>query len=141
MAHLLFVYGTLLQPGNEFGRYLAKHSRYFKSGKIKGNLYDIGAYPGLLINGGASDWVYGDIYEVDNGTLKLIDDYEGYGPQQAQPNLYIRTLKAVQTARGETDAWVYLYNLPVNGLQKIRSGNYLEYIKQKNPPDYEPGDL
>jgi gamma-glutamylcyclotransferase (GGCT)/AIG2-like uncharacterized protein YtfP len=133
MTHLLFVYGTLLQPGNGLAQYLISNSTYLNAGYIKGTLYNIGDYPGLVINE-KSGRVYGSIYEIDDHVLKQIDDYEGYGPDQDEPNLYTRVMQPVKTTNGITDAWVYLYNLPVHGLQIISSGNYMQYIKQKKSP-------
>jgi gamma-glutamylcyclotransferase (GGCT)/AIG2-like uncharacterized protein YtfP len=133
MTHLLFVYGTLLQPGNGLAQYLISNCTYLNTGCIKGTLYDIGEYPGLVINE-ESGRVHGSIYEIDDQTLKQIDNYEGYGPDQDEPNLYIRVMQPVQTTNGVTEAWIYLYNLPVDGLQVIGSGNYMEYIKQKKSP-------
>jgi gamma-glutamylcyclotransferase (GGCT)/AIG2-like uncharacterized protein YtfP len=133
MTHLLFVYGTLLQPGNGLAQYLISNSTYLNTGYIKGTLYDIGEYPGLVIHED-SGLVHGSIYEIDDQTLKQIDNYEGYGPDQDEPNLYIRVMQPVQTINGVTEAWIYLYNLPVDGLQVIGSGNYMEYIKQKKSP-------
>ncbi|MDB5288154.1 MAG: hypothetical protein JWR05_3103 [Mucilaginibacter sp.] len=133
MTHLIFVYGTLLQPGNGLAQYLISNSTYLNAGYIKGTLYDIGEYPGLVINE-KSGLVHGSIYEINDQTLKQIDDYEGYGIDQEEPNLYIRMMISVQTTEGIIEAWVYLYNLPVDGLQIINSGKYMEYIKQKKSP-------
>lgn len=136
MIDILFVYGTLLQPGNPFADYLSQNCSYVSSGKIKGVLYDIGDYPGAVINNNADGYIHGDIYKLHHPeqNLKVIDYYEGFGPEQDQPNLYIRTLTSIETGKGFIDAWMYLYNLPVDGLLLIRSGNYAEYIKQKKSP-------
>jgi gamma-glutamylcyclotransferase (GGCT)/AIG2-like uncharacterized protein YtfP len=129
------VYGTLLQPGNEFAAYLNKHCIYLKPAKIKGLLYDIGEYPGLTLGSDNLYWIYGKLYHIDEKALKLIDSYEGYGDKEEQPNLFIREEHTTSTADGEIDAWVYIYNLPVDGLKSIPSGNYMEYLVQKKSPD------
>jgi gamma-glutamylcyclotransferase (GGCT)/AIG2-like uncharacterized protein YtfP len=138
MTRFIFVYGTLLQPANPYARYLTEHCSYISSGKVKGVLYDIGEYPGLTLNDKANCFSYGSIYKMDDPVtiLQVIDEYEGVGPGEDQPNLYRRVSMAVETPSGILDAWVYLYNLPVNGLEPIPSGNYLEYIKQKKSPGY-----
>jgi len=130
----LFVYGTLLQPGNQFAGYLSRHCTFIANGKVNGVLYDIGEYPGLIVNGGES-FVYGSVYRIDKDELlKKIDAYEGYGPDEEEPNLYIRTMLSILTTNGSINAWVYIYNHPVDCLPRIPSGNYLEYLKQKKSP-------
>jgi gamma-glutamylcyclotransferase (GGCT)/AIG2-like uncharacterized protein YtfP len=134
MKHILFVYGTLLQPGNELAAYLNKHCIYLKPAKIKGLLYDIDEYPGLTLESDNPYWIYGKLYHIDEKALKLIDSYEGYGDKEEQPNLFKREKHTTSTVDGEIDAWVYIYNMPVNGLNLITSGNYAEYIAQKKIP-------
>jgi gamma-glutamylcyclotransferase (GGCT)/AIG2-like uncharacterized protein YtfP len=138
MCNLLFVYGTLLQSSNPFAVYLQQQCIYVCIGKLKGLLYDIGEYPGAVINiNNFETYIYGSIYKLTNPevNLSVIDDYEGYGPEQDQPNLYIRTVAAIETDNDcIREAWIYLYNLPVNDLPQIASGNYTEYIKQKKSP-------
>jgi len=134
MLHLLFVYGTLLQPGNAFADHLARHCRFLYPAAIRGTLYDLGEYPGLIIHPNDTNKVTGNVYEVDDEVLKLIDDYEGYGEDEDQPNLYVRDLLTIETNRSATDAWVYIYNHPVNGMQIIASGDYLQYLSQKKSP-------
>ena len=136
MPILLFVYGTLLQTENHYARYINQHCSYISSGKVKGLLYDLGEYPGMIAVNKNNAWVYGSVYQMDNPTavLKVIDEYEGVGPEENQPNLYKRISMPVETPYGIQDAWVYLYNLPVKGLRPVPEGNYLEYIKQKKSP-------
>ncbi|WP_454802388.1 gamma-glutamylcyclotransferase family protein [Mucilaginibacter phyllosphaerae] len=136
MTDLLFVYGTLLRKGNPFANYLLQNSNYVFAGKIKGILYDIGEYPGLIITGNNHNYVYGSIYKLrqPEENLKIIDDYEGVGLDQEQPNLYTRQSAKIISETGAVDAWVYVYNRPVDGLPIIPSGNYMEYSKQKKSP-------
>ncbi len=130
MIDLLFVYGTLLQPGNPFANYLNLNSTYLSRGKVKGILYDIGEYPGLIISNNAQNYVYGHIYKLHNTkqNLCVIDDYEGVGPEHEQPNLYRREIATIETQNRVIDTWIYRYNLPVDGLPLIASGNYAEFI-------------
>jgi gamma-glutamylcyclotransferase (GGCT)/AIG2-like uncharacterized protein YtfP len=115
-----------LQSGNLFGRYLKQHGSYLSEGKIKGQLYDIGDYPGLVLTASLKEYVYGSIYQLNNvkETLKIIDDYEGCGPDQHQPNLFVRVREAIVTRDSVTIAWIYIYNLPVYSLRKMPSGKY-----------------
>jgi gamma-glutamylcyclotransferase (GGCT)/AIG2-like uncharacterized protein YtfP len=135
MTDLLFVYGTLLQSGNAFAEYLKQHCNYLLDGKIKGLLFDIGDYPGLILSTDAEGYVYGSIYQLNNinENLKIIDNYEGFGPDQDQPNLFVRVNQPVETGDGILNAWIYVYNLPLNGHQLIVSGRYNVFLNQKSP--------
>lgn len=125
----LFVYGSLLNDDNEFAVYLKQNCTFYAKGKFEGRLYDIGLYPGAIINAGSDEQVYGSIFLVNDPhvAFKVLDDYEGFGPDQSYPNLFIRQLVTTEFAEGKLDCWVYLYNLPVTGLTQIISGDYLAY--------------
>lgn len=123
----LFVYGTLLDADNEFAMFMRKHCRFVKKGKFKGILYDLGEYPGAVANlKNDNDYVYGNIYLMDYAKMVLekLDDYEGFGPDQEQPNLFIRQLMEIETNARPIDCWVYLYNRSVDGIKAIESGNW-----------------
>jgi gamma-glutamylcyclotransferase (GGCT)/AIG2-like uncharacterized protein YtfP len=129
---LLFVYGTLLTADNEFARYLKHNSTVMATGSFTGRLYDVGEYPGAVIDDKNSYPIKGVICKLNNAdALATLDDYEGYGDNQDQPNLFIRKLLPVETVEGSVNCWIYLYNLPVDGLSEIKSGNYKSYLKQK----------
>jgi len=131
MINKLFIYGSLLEADNEFGRYLKQHATIYKPGKFKGKLYDVGEYPGAVYLPDSDYNVHGIIIKLNDveETLKYIDDYEGFGNDQSQPNLFIRKLLTVQTADENVKCWVYLYNHPTSHLKQILSGDYLSYKK------------
>ncbi len=62
-------------------------------------------------------------------TLKILDEYEGFGENEEKPNLFTSEVIEVETDKGQIDWRVYLYNLRVNGLMLIISGKY-----QNQPP-------
>jgi gamma-glutamylcyclotransferase (GGCT)/AIG2-like uncharacterized protein YtfP len=128
-SNYLFVYGTLLDKRNEFSLYLNKHCRFYNNGRFKGRLYDIGEYPGAIANNNYPGYIYGSVVLINNlvKVLKQLDNYEGFGDNQQQPNLFVRELIEVETDKGFIKCWVYLYNLPLDGLRLIESGDYLEY--------------
>ncbi len=131
MINKLFIYGSLLETDNLFGSYLQQYGTFYSKGKFKGKLFDVGEYPGALYNPAGTYWVYGSIVVLDNveEALKVIDDYEGYGYDQLQPNLFIRKLLTIITGDKPVKCWVYLYNHPVNHLKQIHSGDYIAYKK------------
>lgn len=127
----LFVYGTLLDERNPFGAFLNDCCSFYKKGKFQGKLFDLGEYPGAIIQPGAEHYVYGSIFVMTDPqqTLKKLDDYEGFGAGYPQPNEFKRELVEVESEDGSLSCWVYLYNLPPEGHWPIVSGDYLEYIK------------
>lgn len=122
----LFVYGTLLNEKNKFGAFLLNNSSFVSHAKFKGKLYNIGEYPGAIADCDGACRVYGSIFLMRNPkeTLKILDDYEGFGKGHPQPNLFIRELTEVETEEKPLLCWIYLYNLPVDGLTQIVSGRY-----------------
>jgi gamma-glutamylcyclotransferase (GGCT)/AIG2-like uncharacterized protein YtfP len=126
----LFVYGSLLDSDNQFGAYLKNNSSFFTKGSFSGLLYDLGEYPGAVYKAEITDRVYGDIVLLNDNpsVLQTIDEYEGYGEEEEQPNLFVRFLVPVDTTSGIVDCWVYLYNLPVDGFKQIRSGKYKQNL-------------
>lgn len=129
----LFIYGTLLQAGNEFASYLQKNTSLYSKGKFEGSLYDIGDFPGAVAHASGKLFIYGSVVLLnDVAVLKNIDVYEGYGPKQPKPYLYIRKRIIAETDKGSVKCWVYLYNLPVTGLHQIISGDYISYKNKKS---------
>ncbi|WP_461451913.1 gamma-glutamylcyclotransferase family protein [Mucilaginibacter sp.] len=125
----LFVYGTLLGDNNEFGIYLKQHCHFYDNGKLKGRLYDLGEYPGAVLDEDLDSYIHGSIVELidPQQTLNYLDDYEGYGDDQDQPNLFIREIAAIETNSKEIDCWIYVYNLSIDGFKLIELGNYIKY--------------
>jgi gamma-glutamylcyclotransferase (GGCT)/AIG2-like uncharacterized protein YtfP len=128
----LFVYGSLLDADNEFGLYLNNNSTLITTGAFRGRLFDIGEYPGAIIDNENGYSIYGSICKLNSReAITVLDDYEGYGEDQEQPNLFIRELLMVETSEGIVNCWVYLFNLSVDCLIEITTGDYKTYLKQK----------
>src|SRR5438105_3735016 len=84
----LFVYGTLRsgQP-NQFARLLAEAATLLGPGRVRGRLYQVNSYPGLILSDGPDEWVKGEVYRLHNSStlLPVLDDYEGCGSQDTPP--------------------------------------------------------
>jgi gamma-glutamylcyclotransferase (GGCT)/AIG2-like uncharacterized protein YtfP len=123
---LLFVYGTLLIADNEIGSYMRSRCVYVCDGRIKGRLYNIGEYPGAVIDENAQSFVYGRIYRVNESSVfDMLDEYEGITPADPIPHEYRRELQVIETDAGTLNCWMYVYNWPTTGLSQINSGDYL----------------
>jgi len=125
----LFAYGTLLNGENEFAIYLKKNCSFYANGRFKGRLYDMGEYPGAINDEHSSTYVHGSIFIIRNvkSVLKQLDYYEGFSTDEEQPNLFIRKPVEIESDTGIVRCWCYLYNLPVDGLPLIASGDYVKY--------------
>lgn len=128
MNDLLFIYGTLLDEDNEYAVYLKKNSKPYLYGKVKGKLFDLGEYPGAILSDEGNQYIYGNILKINDPekVFPLIDNYEGFGQHQPQPNEFIRITTLIETETGLADCWIYLYNLSVEGLTRIEDGWYIK---------------
>ena len=99
----LFAYGTL-QPGNAPAEIapVVQKLRLVGEGFLFGKLYDLGSYPGAVIDPASAWIIYGKVYELpeDAQILHKLDAYEG--PEYARIEQFV-TL----TAGGGVSCWVY----------------------------------
>ena len=76
----IFVYGTLKRAfNNEFARFLHSNASFFGEATVKGKLYLMDWYPGLILSGDGYD-VYGEVFEIEHNikeVSEMLDDYEG----------------------------------------------------------------
>ena len=105
-------------------------SRFVADAKVSGSLYDLGAYPGLLLND-SNSLVIGELYEVDDEILSKLDDIEAsshYWRKQVKISLGTRSGKC----------WIYAPNPEAFSRRTlITSGDWVEYAKTKTDC---PGD-
>ena len=124
--HLVFVYGTLRRggPGAMSDRF--PDANFIADAKVSGSLYDLGAYPGLLLNESDSP-VIGEVYEVDDETLNKLDDFEASSD-------YRRKQVEISLGSGESVGWVYVPEYaPESYSQRtlITSGDWIEYARMR----------
>ncbi|MCM3764403.1 gamma-glutamylcyclotransferase [Neobacillus niacini] len=100
----VFVYGTLRRHERNH-RLLQNAELVAEQAWTKGELFDTGlGYPALKQS--ETGTVYGELYEVSDHELALLDQLEGY-KENAQDNLYERHKRTIYHDRGETEAYVY----------------------------------
>lgn len=132
-AEYLFTYGTLRSDFRaDTGKFVNEYAVFLSRGTVRGKLYDLGGYPGLLVSDRPDDVVIGEIYEIKQPDLlfKELDEYEGCSSHFPEPKEYRREIVSAEFLSGKTiDAWTYLYNLRTTGTQLIQSGDYVEYIR------------
>ena len=104
---------------------------------MKGDLFDIGSYPGVISSKKSGCRVVGEIYKArdKNGIdsmLKILDEYEGYDKTCPDECEYVRTKKWVKLNSGVRRlSWLYIYNRSVESKKHIAGGDYIRYIRKK----------
>lgn len=131
MADLVFFYGTLM-TGFDRRRRAGIDDRltYVGRGSIPAVLFDLGIYPAAVPDPDSQVW--GELYSMAGTTavLHALDEIEGYRPGDPDRSLYIRAEAPVTLEDGSSaSAWVYFYNAPMGGAQRIPSGDYLAHVK------------
>lgn len=129
----LFVYGSLRKGfHHENYQYISDNFEYIQDATIQGKLYNIGEYPGAVPTD-ENYFIKGELYKAKstakfNWGIGQLDDYEGLSVEQGEIPLYQRKLTSVVEDEN-IQTWVYWYNLPVDHLKLIESGDYLKFIQ------------
>ena len=130
----MFFYGTLMAPFNRPGRQRITAKLTFKGrGTIRAALFDLGIYP-AAIPADDNSTVRGETYEASEAAsvLAVLDELEGYRPNEPERSLYTRVLADVTLEDGRVEqAWTYFYNAPLGRAQRIASGDYLEHLNAR----------
>jgi len=130
-SEILFVYGTLRKDVlHEMFHILAKYASFLGGATVRGCLYDLGTYPGMVLSDDPTKEVFGELYRVRrenwDEVIAVLDDYEGCGPKDAEPHEYNRSIVTAKTRDGlEQKVWAYLLARPVAELPIIPGGDYL----------------
>jgi gamma-glutamylcyclotransferase (GGCT)/AIG2-like uncharacterized protein YtfP len=99
-------------------------SKFIASAKVSGHLYDLGAYPGLRLDESDSS-VIGEVYEVDDETLKELDEFEA-------SSHYRREQVNIPLGSDSLMCWTYEPDPEFYSLQTlITSGDWIEYARTK----------
>ena len=123
--HLVFVYGTLRRGDALAMSIRFPNSKFIADAKVSGSLYDLGAYPGLLLDKTNSS-VVGEVYEVDDEILNQLDEIEASSD-------YVR--KQVEISLDtQRSCWLYVPERNPEsypGHTLITSGDWAEYARTK----------
>ncbi len=97
MSQFVFVYGTLRRGEiNDIAQAAARaglpEPRLAGMATVPGVLYDFGDWPGLAPEAGAAP-VVGEVYEIDDALLRVLDGIEEYEP--GRECLFVRRQVAV----------------------------------------------
>jgi len=136
----LLVYGTLL--ASELPRApidVAASLQLIGRRRVRGRLYDLGEYPGLVLGRGL---VEAELHALaDPGVLAALDAYERFDPDDPQGSLFVR--RRIRVPRFGTgpdcrwfdrwaiDAWIYCYNGPLDAAVPIPSGCWRQHLAEQ----------
>jgi gamma-glutamylcyclotransferase (GGCT)/AIG2-like uncharacterized protein YtfP len=133
----LFVYGTLRRDAeHEMYDVLISHASFVGIATVRGALYSMGEYPGLVHSQDTMNLVKGELYAIATDmlepTLGLLDDYEGIGQEAPLPHKYRRELLPVILDHNrQLEAWAYVLK-GLEGLSQIRSGDFVEWRQSRD---------
>ena len=130
-----FVYGTLIPDQPNY--YLWKDSIVAtKKGLIQNyQLFDMGHYPMIVESEGNN--VHGMLIYIKNEDYdkitKVIDNLEGYNPENHGSSAYKREIRDIELEDGETEkAWIYIGSEEyVKKENVVKDGNWIKHISMK----------
>ncbi len=106
-------------PSPNLGPTVISRRRFVRSCQIAGSIRDMGSYPGLIIGPGR---VEGQLFEVPDDVLPILDRFERFDPSDLVGSLYVRLY--VRLIEPDTLAWVYAWNGPREDGTAITSGSW-----------------
>ncbi|HEX4758836.1 MAG TPA: gamma-glutamylcyclotransferase family protein [Terracidiphilus sp.] len=128
MSSYLFAYGTL-QPA--YARPAIAHAiaklRPIGQGSANGVLYDLGGYPGAVLDSSTDQTITGLVLQLpeDDNVLREIDAYEEFDPDARDSSQFIRVLTSVALVMGGTlQCWIYVYNRNPGSARILSDGVY-----------------
>ncbi|MGR9043711.1 MAG: gamma-glutamylcyclotransferase family protein [Gammaproteobacteria bacterium] len=131
----LFVYGTLRRTfDNVMAQWLSRHAGFFGTAFFRGALYEVDRYPAAVPCLDEYSRVFGDLYRFNDPeqVFAALDDYEECSDRFPKPHEYRRLKSEILLPDdGSIMAWIYLYNFPIERLERIRSGDYVSYLLEK----------
>jgi gamma-glutamylcyclotransferase (GGCT)/AIG2-like uncharacterized protein YtfP len=80
---------------------LADRARLVGTGRVAGQLFDFGRYPGAVSSRQPDHWVQGEVHELDSQLLALLDEYEGSD--------FERAVAPARMPERTMDCWIYWY--------------------------------
>lgn len=122
--HIVFVYGTLMDEGEEYTHYLESFTMF----RVKGKTFD---FPFIQHVGDYHSMVYGSVRLVDDLELAKLDKYEN-----TDSGLFERielTVTNIVTYK-EVQAWAYVGG-PMLVNEPIYSGKWKDVLPNKSRGD------
>ena len=123
----LFVYGTL-RRGFRLHHHLVRLGASFRAdGKVAGELFNLGSYPGARPITNEGKWVHGELFQLRSPLpdLEVLDRVEEFIPSAHGRCEFIRALTDVIQFDGQRQhAWIYWLSERIAASRRISSGDY-----------------
>jgi gamma-glutamylcyclotransferase (GGCT)/AIG2-like uncharacterized protein YtfP len=129
-TNLLFIYGSLLSRGVNHHLLLEQGAiPYSLNASIKGELYLIEWYPGLVLQ--ENKTVIGEVYQLNDPekAFTYLDEYEG-ADDSKNPE-YERVIVPVKVDDRFVECWTYIYLHPVDRSSLIPNGDFISHLNSK----------
>lgn len=140
----LLVYGSLMR-GQPYRRQLNLEDslKFVGIRMVPGTLYDLGDYPAFVHGQGV---VGAELYRIlDVSVLSKLDKFEDYDSSALEQSLYRRTTIRLPRHKNvliqkllkdpTIDAWIYIYNQPLDGKTEVSARSWPEHLATRRPTD------
>lgn len=120
----VFVYGTLRRGGRNDINRLRPPPEYVGRGEVRGTLYALGWYPGLVLGGEGAMAVTGEVYRITPALEAVLDAIEGI--EEGPHSEYFKREVPVAVGSGVISCLVYEINpAAVRGRQPLPHGDWM----------------
>jgi gamma-glutamylcyclotransferase (GGCT)/AIG2-like uncharacterized protein YtfP len=116
---LVFTYGTLMR-GLPLSGYLTNSEFIGTTWVTRLSMYSAASYPYIQRSDSAVDAVKGEVYNVSEETLKILDSVENEG------SLYRR--EVIRTLHGDAFVYIGIDEVFEGFDEQIKSGDWREYV-------------
>jgi gamma-glutamylcyclotransferase (GGCT)/AIG2-like uncharacterized protein YtfP len=84
--------------------------RWLGEACVAGRLYDLGDYPGVVLDAAGEERVFGELAELpgDAALWARLDRYEGFDPQRPETSLFRRVRCRAEGSEHAGEAWIYV---------------------------------
>jgi gamma-glutamylcyclotransferase (GGCT)/AIG2-like uncharacterized protein YtfP len=128
MKDYLFIYGTLIpSEADKEIAHIVKRLRRLGTASVRGKLYNLGEYPGAVIDRSSNTSIRGELVELpaDKSILDALDKYEEFDPARPDKSLFVRRKAKIKLPNGRNvEGWMYVYNRDPGNAPIISGGNY-----------------
>ncbi len=129
----IFTYGTLMSSaegplGSAERTMMSARGERVGNVAIRGQLFDTGLCPGVILAGSPRDRVQGELWRLPADRAELLaalDRYEGCAPDNPCPPPYARRRIRIREPHGRrVTAWIYVWLGPTTKLPRIADGRW-----------------